>query len=47
MSFDPIQRMQELKNPDRFQFERVKCYSCGSEDCTEFLIGEDDLTGKE
>lgn len=47
MSFDPIQRMQELKNPDRFQFERVKCYSCGSEDCSEFLIGEDDLTGKE
>jgi SAM-dependent methyltransferase len=47
MAFDPIERMKELKNPERFQFEQVKCYSCGSSDCNEFLIGEDDLTGKE
>ena len=47
MPFDPIYRIGELKNPARFQFEHVNCYSCGSASCSEFLLGEDDLTGKE
>lgn len=32
--------------PDASQFETVPCYLCGSESCTSFIYGEDDLTGK-
>lgn len=36
-----------LQNPGHYQFEEVLCYLCGKNDYTEFLIGEEDLTGKE
>jgi SAM-dependent methyltransferase len=32
--------------PEASQFESVACYLCGSEACTPFIWGEDDLTGK-
>ncbi len=47
MAFDPLKRIAELNNPQHFQFEVVNCYSCGKSECTEFLIGQEDLTGKE
>jgi len=36
-----------LVNPEGYQFESVNCYQCGQDDCEVFLIGEEDLTGKE
>lgn len=45
--FNSIERIKELNNPSRFKFETVNCYLCGSNDCNEYLIGEEDLTGKE
>ncbi|MBC8145412.1 MAG: class I SAM-dependent methyltransferase, partial [bacterium] len=47
MQFDPQRHIAELENPARFAFEDVRCYLCGSRACEPFLIGEDDLTGKE
>ena len=47
MKFNPLEEIKKLKNPDRFSFEKVNCYICGSDDCEKFLVGEDDLTGKE
>lgn len=47
MKFDPTEEIKKLKNPARFSFEKVNCYVCGSDACEPFLIGEDDLTGKE
>lgn len=47
MSINPSQRMATLNNPARFEFEEIACYLCGSTACSEFLIGEEDLTGKE
>ena len=47
MRFDPLTRIKTLNNPSHLEFEPVKCYVCGSGDCKEFLIGEEDLTGKE
>lgn len=47
MKFDAAVEIRNLKNPARFTFEKVTCYVCGSEDCERFLIGEDDLTGKD
>lgn len=47
MTFNPSGRVQELKNPAHFQYETVNCYLCGQSECTEFLIGEEDLTGKD
>ncbi len=47
MSFDPLVRVQEFGNPAHFQCETVSCYLCGNSDSTEFLIGEEDLTGKD
>jgi SAM-dependent methyltransferase len=47
MSFDPLSRIQEFENPAHFQYETVNCYLCGNSDSTEFLIGEEDLTGKD
>ena len=47
MTFNPSGRIQELMNPAHFQYETVNCYLCGKDECTEFLIGEDDLTGKD
>jgi SAM-dependent methyltransferase len=45
--FHPLQRIKELDNPGHLQFEEVACYLCGSKDCQEYLIGEEDLTGKD
>lgn len=39
--------LKELKNPDHYRFEKVNCYSCGADNYKLFLIGEEDLTGKE
>jgi SAM-dependent methyltransferase len=39
--------LKEFKNPDRYQFETVNCYSCNSDQYSFFLKGEEDLTGKE
>lgn len=47
MAFDPMKRIADFKNPERFIYERVSCYVCGADDCEEFLVGEEDLTGKE
>ena len=47
MTLDPSGRIQELMNPAHFQYETVNCYLCKKNECTEFLIGEDDLTGKD
>jgi SAM-dependent methyltransferase len=32
--------------PDARDFETVPCYHCGSTACTDFVVGQDDLTGK-
>lgn len=47
MQFNPSNRVKELNNPTRFEFETIPCYLCGATSCQEFLIGEEDLTGKE
>ena len=47
MYFEPLQRIRELENPAHLTFEQVSCYLCGSVECEEFLIGEEDLTGKD
>ncbi len=47
MAFNSREHTARLGNPAHFQYEEVRCYLCGSERCTEFLIGEDDLTGKD
>ena len=47
MTCTPQERIKELSNPSHFAFEPVACYQCGSTDCREFLIGEEDLTGKD
>ena len=44
---DPMVRIRELKNDESMQFERVNCYVCGSSKSQEFLVGEEDLTGKD
>ena len=35
-----------LDNPSDYRFERVVCYECGSDQASDFLVGQDDLTGK-
>ncbi len=47
MSFKPWLRAADLCNPSHYEFEPVSCYLCGSENCREFIIGEEDLTGKD
>lgn len=47
MKFNPLLEIKSLENPSRFQFENVLCYQCGSDECEKFIVGEDDLTGKE
>lgn len=37
----------KFKNPSHYHFEEVSCYNCGSSKNTFFLMGEEDLTGKE
>lgn len=45
--FNALESIKQLKNPDRFHFEHVNCYVCGSNKSEKFLVGEDDLGGKE
>ncbi len=37
----------QLNNPKHYKFETVSCYNCGSTKTSHFLVGEEDLTGKE
>lgn len=41
-----IQEMQRI-NPQHYKFETVACYQCGKQDASPFLMGEEDLTGKD
>mgnify|MGYP006124682965 CR=1 FL=1 len=45
--FKPLDRIKTLNNPSHLEFEEVNCYICGSDKSSEFLVGEEDLTGKE
>lgn len=47
MNYNPTEHISKFGNPQRFTYETVDCYLCGSKECRHFLIGEDDLTGKE
>ena len=47
MKFNPLEEIKKLDNPSRFTFENIACYQCGSDESEKFLVGEDDLTGKE
>lgn len=47
MKFSPQEEIKKLDNPSRFNFEDINCYHCGSDESEKFLVGEDDLTGKE
>jgi SAM-dependent methyltransferase len=47
MKFNPFEEIKKLDNPSRFTFENISCYQCGSDESKKFLVGEDDLTGKE
>lgn len=37
----------KLNNPKHYKFEEVKCYQCGADNTSHFLIGEEDLTAKD
>ena len=39
--------LKKVNNPAHYRFEKVNCYSCGADDYSLFLIGEEDLTGKD
>lgn len=39
--------MKAFKNPPNYRFEKVTCYNCGADDYKFFLMGEEDLTGKD
>ncbi|MFT6167849.1 MAG: 2-polyprenyl-3-methyl-5-hydroxy-6-metoxy-1,4-benzoquinol methylase [Vicingaceae bacterium] len=39
--------LKPVNNPQSYRFEKVNCYNCGSDDYEFFLIGEEDLTGKD
>jgi 2-polyprenyl-3-methyl-5-hydroxy-6-metoxy-1,4-benzoquinol methylase len=45
--FNPLERIKTLNNPPHLEFEEVSCYVCGSNESDEFLVGEEDLTGKD
>nr|MBA3899220.1 hypothetical protein [Bacteroidota bacterium] len=47
MEFQPLSFIKTLGNSPRFNFEEVTCYVCGHSQGEKFLIGEDDLTGKD
>lgn len=47
MNFNPSAEIKKLNNPLRFKFESISCYVCGSSESEKFIVGEDDLTGKE
>ncbi|MFT6746402.1 MAG: SAM-dependent methyltransferase [Glaciecola sp.] len=46
-NLDPLKAIKELNNPERFHFEKVNCYLCGSDQSEKYLVGVDDLGGKE
>ncbi len=39
--------LKDVANPEHYQFEKVTCLSCHADDYSFFLIGEEDLTGKD
>jgi SAM-dependent methyltransferase len=39
--------LNKVENPEHYIFEKVHCYNCNADDYRFFLMGEDDLTGKE
>lgn len=41
------QMYTKLNNPKNYKFEEVKCYQCGADNTSHFLVGEEDLTAKE
>ncbi|WP_340200307.1 class I SAM-dependent methyltransferase [Ascidiimonas sp. W6] len=47
MPYNSLEKIKKLNNPAHLRFEQVRCYVCGSHKYDEFLIGEEDLTGKE
>lgn len=47
VNFNSHEEFTKLKNPASYQFEAVNCYQCGADDNDFFLVGEEDLTGKE
>ena len=47
MTFDPSIYFQSLNPPGRFSVEPVSCYLCGEAGSSRFLVGEEDLTGKD
>ncbi|MFZ4713830.1 MAG: class I SAM-dependent methyltransferase [Bacteriovoracaceae bacterium] len=47
MNTTTTEKFKTLKNPAHYQFESVNCYNCGKDDAEFFLVGEEDLTGKE
>ncbi|MDH5399037.1 MAG: class I SAM-dependent methyltransferase [Cyclobacteriaceae bacterium] len=47
MPFDPLNEIKKLGNPEHFNYEEVPCYLCGNSTSEKFLVGEEDLTGKE
>jgi len=44
---NPTETFAALENPARYRFEWIPCYACGATECEPFLVGEEDLTGKE
>ena len=47
MEFIAAKHIKGFQNPPHLHFEEVSCYLCGSQNCEFFLVGEEDLTGKE
>lgn len=47
MSNATLTRFRSLPNPDAFRFESVTCHGCGMDDDSFFLVGEQDMSGKE
>ncbi|MFM7023406.1 MAG: class I SAM-dependent methyltransferase [Flavobacteriales bacterium] len=45
--FNPLDEIKKLQNPPHLAFEAISCYLCGSSNCEKFLVGEEDLTGKD
>ena len=46
-SFDAAENFKTLRNPPSYKFETIPCYLCGSKSSEFFVVGEEDLTGKD
>lgn len=42
-----LEHFKTLNNPPHYQFESIPCYLCGEKENELFLVGQEDLTGKE